>query len=178
MLQPPPADTLPVVVLLGAPHTGAEALAGALRQHIALGAAHIVAAPEMSPTLPVAQHDPLARARTATLVLLMGLDTPCPPEDRAIQEAVDTQLRTALQQAGVPHRVIYGQGEKRTEHALNAIKSIATKEHPTGGNEVFDAESSTHTQRLRAWNCEKCSDPVCEHRLFTSLVGSRQTRPD
>lgn len=163
---------------MGAPHTGAEALAGALRQHIAPGAAHIVAAPEMSPTLPVAQHDPLPTARTATLVLLMGLDTPCPPEDRAIQEAVDAQLRTALQQAGVPHRVIYGQGEKRAEHALNAIKSIATKAHPTGGNGVFDAESSTHTQRLRAWNCEKCSDPVCEHRLFTSLVGSRQTRPD
>lgn len=178
MLQPPPAAPLPVVVLLGAPHTGAEALAGALRQHIALGAAHIVAAPEMSPTLPVAQHDPLPTARTATLVLLMGLDTPCPPEDRAIQEAVDAQLRSALQQAEVPYRVIYGQGEKRAEHALNAIKSIATKAHPTGGNGVFDAESSTHTQRLRAWSCEKCSDPVCEHRLFTSLVGSRQTRPD
>jgi hypothetical protein len=34
------------------------------------------------------------------------------------------------------------------------------------------------TQRLRAWNCEKCSDPVCEHRLFTSLVDQRQARPD
>ena len=30
--------------------------------------------------------------------------------------------------------------------------------------------------RLRAWDCEKCSDPECEHRLFTSLVAQREAR--
>lgn len=25
--------------------------------------------------------------------------------------------------------------------------------------------------RLHAWDCEKCSDPDCEHRLFSALSG-------
>jgi len=27
--------------------------------------------------------------------------------------------------------------------------------------------------RLRAWGCEKCSDPECEHQLFQRLLASR-----
>ena len=88
------------------------------------------------------------------------------------------QLRLALQVAGVTYRVIYGQGDTRVANALNAIKLIAKNTYPTGGNEVFDVENGMRTQRLRAWNCEKCSDPVCEHRLFTSLVDKRQTGLD
>lgn len=112
------------------------------------------------------------------MTLLMGLDLPCPVDDRTTQEAFDAQLRVALQVAGVTYRVIYGQGDTRVANALNAIKSIAKNIYATGGNEVFDVASGMHTQRLRAWNCEKCSDPVCEHRLFTSLVDKRQARPD
>jgi hypothetical protein len=108
----------------------------------------------------------------------MGLDLPCPAEDRAAQEAFDAQLRLALQVAGVTYRVIYGQGDTRVANALNAIKLIAINTYPTGGNEVFEVGNGMRTQRLRAWNCEKCSDPVCEHRLFTSLVDQRQARPD
>ena len=114
----------------------------------------------------------------ATLTLLMGMDLPCPAEDRATQEAFDAQLRLALQVAGVTYRVIYGQGDTRVANALNAIESIAINTYPAGGNEVLDLESGMNNQRLRAWNCEKCSDPVCEHRLFTSLVDKRQTGLD
>ena len=32
------------------------------------------------------------------------------------------------------------------------------------------------SMRLRAWDCEKCSDPECEHRLFSALA-SRGSAP-
>lgn len=172
----PLPDPLPSIALLGAPHTGAEALARALRAHIPPESAQIVVAPALLAAPPQTQFTPALPA--ATLTLLMGLDLPCPAEERASQEALDAQLRVALQGAGVTYRVIYGQGDTRVANALNAIKSIAINTYPTGGNEVFDLENGMHNQRLRAWNCEKCSDPVCEHRLFTSLVDKRQTGLD
>ena len=172
--MPTPPALLPSIALLGAPHTGTEALARALRARIPPESAQIVVVPAVLVAPPQAQ--PALPA--ATLTLLMGLDLPCPAEDRAAQEALDAQLRLALQVAGVTYRVIYGQGDTRVANALNAIKLIATNTCPTGENEVFDVENGMRAQRLRAWNCEKCSDPACEHRLFTSLVDQRQARPE
>lgn len=168
---------LPSIALIGAPNTGVDALALALRERIPPGSAQIVmvVSAERSAQPPVQTAPALS---TATLTLLMGLDMPCPAEDRAMQEAIDAQLRTALQDAGVAFRVIYGRGEKRVENALNAIGSIAFNRDQKGESLNFDAEKEIYPQRLRAWNCEKCSDPVCEHRLFTSLVDKRLTRPD
>ncbi|RQO82810.1 hypothetical protein [Acidovorax sp. FJL06] len=159
---------MPLIALMGAPHTGAEALALALRQRIPASAARIVEVATPLPTLPPTHP-------SAALTLLMGLDLPCPAEDRAAQEAIDAQLRAALQHGGVAYRVVYGQGEQRIAHALNAIKKIAHQAEPAGASMELDTEKSPRTPRLRAWDCEKCSDPVCEHRLFTSLVGSRPT---
>lgn len=167
---------MPSIALLGAPHTGAEALARALRARIPPESAQIVAEPAALIASPQAQPAPTLPA--ATLTLLMGLDLPCPAEDRAAQQASDAQLRVALQAASVTYRVIYGQGDTRVANALNAIKSIAKNVYPKGGNEVFAPDNGMRTQRLRAWNCEKCSDPVCEHRLFTSLVDKRQASLD
>ena len=175
MPTPPPAS-LPSIALLGAPHTGTEALARALRARIPPESAQIVVVPAALAAPPQAQ--PALALPAATLTLLMGLDLPCPAEDRAIQEAFDAQLRGALQLAGVTYRVIYGQGRTRVANALNAIQSIATNAFPIGGEGIFDVENGMRAQRLRAWNCEKCSDPACEHRLFTSLVDQRQARPD
>lgn len=172
--MPTPPALLPSIALLGAPDTGAEALARALRARIPPESAQIVVVPAVLAAPPQAQ--PALPA--ATLTLLMGLDLPCPAEDRAAQEALDAQLRLALQVAGVTYRVIYGQGDTRVANALNAIKLIAANTYPTGGNEVLDVENGMRAQRLRAWNCEKCSDSACEHRLFTSLVDQRQARPE
>ena len=135
----------PLVALLGAPGTGAEALAEALRQRVAPNALQITACAN-------APQD-------ATLVLLMGLDQP-------EQEAADARLRTALAQQGWAYRVIYGQGARRIENALKAIRTIAASAYPPSAEGTFDSE----TARQRAWHCEKCSDPECEHRLFTGLL--------
>jgi hypothetical protein len=149
----------PTIALLGAPGTGAAALAQDLQRLIAPDAAKIAcaAAPDDCPQ--------------ATLTLLMGLDLPCPPEQQQAREAADAHLRAALAHAGRVYRVVYGQDERRIENALAAIKNIATSAYRTGARGHFKPDSSPRTARLRAWNCEKCSDPECEHRLFTALTG-------
>ncbi|MFN7152350.1 MAG: hypothetical protein ACK4OE_01565 [Acidovorax sp.] len=149
----------PTIALLGAPGTGAATLALDLRQRIAATSAQIVCAtnPEDCPQ--------------ATLTLLMGLDLPCTADQQAAREAADARLRAALAHGGRAYRVVYGLGERRIESALQAIKSIAASAYGTSARGTFDSDSSPRSARLRAWNCEKCSDPECEHRLFTALTG-------
>lgn len=156
MSAPPTAS--PTIAVLGAPGTGAEALALDLQQRIAPPSAQIICA-----TGP-------GDCPHATVTLLMGLDQPCSLEQQQLREAADTRLRAALAQVGMDYRVVYGQGDRRIENALSAIKNIATSAYITSARGTFDSNSSPKTARLRAWNCEKCSDPECEHRLFKRLL--------
>jgi hypothetical protein len=145
--------------VLGAPGTAAEALALGLQQRIATTSAQIVCAKEPGD------------CPQATLTLLMGLDLPCTEDQQAAREAADARLRAVLARSGTAYRVVYGQGERRIENALNAIKKVAINAYGTSARGTFDSDSSPRSARLRAWNCEKCSDPECEHRLFTALTG-------
>ena len=97
--------------MLGAPHTGVEALAQALQQQITPGTVHIAL---HHPHLTHTPTIPRAASEAVALTLLMGLDQPCPAEERDAQEARDAQLRTALAAASIPYRVVYGTGEQRT----------------------------------------------------------------
>ncbi|PUA99598.1 hypothetical protein C8C99_4487 [Acidovorax sp. 107] len=172
VLQPAPPS--PLIALLGAPHTGVEALAQALRQQIAPGSVRIsLHHPHLTSPLPARSSEPDAVA----LTLLMGLDSPCPAGERTAQEATDAHLRTALAAASIPYRVVYGAGEQRIRNALIAIQKIAPQAYPTSTMAARGIENASKAARLRAWNCEKCSDPTCEHRLFTALVEQRDTPP-
>ena len=172
----------PLIALFGAPHTGAADLALALRQHLGSERARIICMDEALCALISTDHkiDNEAAAAAvdtahgaANLTLLMGLDLPCPAGERPRQEAVDHQLRSALSHAGVTYKVVYGHGDARILHALNAINKIASSAYPIIAGATFDTNVEVRTARLRAWNCEKCSDPECEHRLFTRLTAAR-----
>lgn len=146
------------IVLLGAPGTGAQDLADAL-------AAHLATTPSPTPvTLTVLAHFS-ALDRTACMALLMGLDLTCPPGQQPAQQAADARLRAALNAAGVAYRVVYGTGPARLASALRALGAVL-------GMPESDAVQANESRaaRLRAYGCEKCSDPVCEHRLFTALT--------
>ena len=84
-----------------------------------------------------------------------------------VREPVDAMLRAALTRSGVTWQVIYGHAGKRLDNALTAIYSIAY-------NDLWTLESDPKTLKSAAWSgsCEKCSDPECEHRLFTRLLNS------
>jgi len=99
-----------------------------------------------------------------TLTLLTGLDLPWVADgiqrDSAQARArVDARLRQVLQQHALPHSMVYGTGQARTVHALQAMDHALSYPQPMASAET----------RWR-WNCEKCSDPECEHRLFSTLV--------
>ena len=97
--------------------------------------------------------------------LLLALDIPAPlaaglADGGAQRQQMDTLLRSTLVQAGLPFQVIYGLGEQRLAQALAALGKPA-------------AESGAGRQPW-VWVCDKCSDPVCEHRLLSDLLASRQ----
>lgn len=113
------------------------------------------------------QDDPvhrfaLERQRTYDLTLVTGLDVPWVPdglhrEGPHVREPVDALVRESLAGAGVPYRVIYGDGGERTHNALLPILELLGQRPAARGSSRW------------VWACDKCSDPDCEHRLFTGL---------
>jgi nicotinamide riboside kinase len=113
----------------------------------------------------------LESQRRYDATLVTGLDLPWVPDGLhrdagAPREDVDALVRTLLQRAGVAFQVVYGEGPQRLAHALQAL--AAADVLATGS-----AAPAQGTRRPWVWACEKCSDPECEHRLFTQLRGDR-----
>jgi len=95
------------------------------------------------------------------LTLLCGLESAEP----ALQ-ASDQSIRSALATANTPFCVVYGSAPQRLAQALGAI------EHLQPGPPLREPQ---HEARGKAWVwvCDKCSDPVCEHRLLSDLLAQR-----
>ena len=126
--------------------------------------------------------------------LVMGLDLPWVPDglqrdSPAVQAPVDALIRRTLTSAHMTFHVIYGADSERLHHALCAMglgttgagrrsqaiaSPIATNSVAHYGvSTVKDAENPLNNARQPArwvWRCDKCSDPDCEHRLFTQLL--------
>jgi nicotinamide riboside kinase len=108
----------------------------------------------------------LERQRRYDITLLCALDLPWVADGLhrmgpEVRESVDAQIRSALERAHVPFRVVYGSGEERLLNALAAIDSASSEDR-----------RATAAARPWSWSCEKCGDPDCEHRLFTGLSAS------
>lgn len=114
-------------------------------------------------------QETLAWQRKVDMTLLMGLDLPWVPDGLfrdgvALRDATDAILRRELQQAGIPFQTIHGSGTSRTEQALRTIGRRF-------GLDLGGAEPHWQTGR-RPWSCDNCSDPECEHRLFSGLLAT------
>ena len=95
------------------------------------------------------------------LVLLCGLESMEPP-----QQAADQSIRSALAAAGMAYCVLYGGAPQRLAQALGAVERLQPglplrEQQPAGRNKPW------------VWVCDKCSDPVCEHRLLSDLLAQR-----
>ena len=112
----------------------------------------------------------VAAQRAFTHTLVTGLDLPwvadgLQRDGPQVREPIDALLRRRLAEAGVPFKVVYGSGRERLDNALRALGlaaegQVAALPDPAGAPWV--------------WRCDKCSDPACEHRLFSRLgVGLR-----
>lgn len=116
----------------------------------------------------------LERQRGYDLTLLMGLDLPWVADglfrdSPAVREASDRVLRRELQGAGIPFQTIYGKGTERLHAALRIIG------HRLG--QALVPEAPARQARTGNWVCERCSDPDCEHRLFSRLLTARPPAP-
>ncbi|MEB0113912.1 ATP-binding protein [Variovorax sp. RTB1] len=125
----------------------------------------------------------LAAQRRCAITLLTALDLPWVADGLQrdgphVREPVDTRVRAALAGANLPYTVVHGRGAERIANAWNAINSIAERAGDEGrdGRNVRGGSSEAGgrpTASTWTWPCEKCSDPACEHRLFTDLLAER-----
>lgn len=110
--------------------------------------------------------DALLAQRDYTVTLLTALDLPWVADGLQrdgphVREPVDARVRAALIGAGVGFSVVHGAGDQRLANAWNAINAMSALE-------------KDDSQTGWRWPCEKCSDPACEHRLFSDLLAQRR----
>jgi hypothetical protein len=99
--------------------------------------------------------------------LLMGLDLPgLGPE----QQRQDSSLRQALSLSQNAYKIVYGLGVHRLNNALLALglTEVNTAAWQDRERSQFNINGGRDT-----WVCNDCSDPACEHKLFTRLLTQR-----
>ena len=109
--------------------------------------------------------------------LITGLDLPWVADGLQrdgphVRGPVDTLVRQALDRAGLAYRVVYGQGHQRLNNALLALGLPGEDETARMTRE--NAQFAINEGRC-VWQCNECSDPDCEHKLFTGLLAKRST---
>jgi nicotinamide riboside kinase len=114
---------------------------------------------------------PAARwQRGMALTLLTALDLPwvadgLQRDGPAVRAPVDALLRELLIAQGLPWALVAGSGEDRLRSALDAVTPLVRRlDAPRNG--LFTRLDNRNTEpAARAWRCESCDDPACEHRL-------------
>jgi hypothetical protein len=108
--------------------------------------------------------DALFALRSHALTLVTALDDGATArcDDR---EATDRLLRNALTRASASYCVVYGDAPARLATAWSLVQRLLNISDPT---------PLPASRREWTWTCDKCSDPVCEHRMFTDLLGTRR----
>jgi hypothetical protein len=74
--------------------------------------------------------------------------------------------RGQLISAGLPFHVLYGLPSECVTQAIGLIDWRLEKDDVTAGKPMLAGKPWV-------WLCEKCSDPVCEHRLLSDLIAAR-----
>jgi len=104
--------------------------------------------------------------------LLMALDLPWQADGflrdgPQVRAPVDAHLREHLIGAGLPFAVVAGQGEARTEAALDALSPLLRQRWPTRAGGLFSRLSAQEAAQPR-WRalCSDCDDPACEHAAW------------
>ena len=120
---------------------------------------------------------PMALAHHALYAhtLVTGLDLPWVADGLQrdgphVRGPVDSLVRQALERAGIAYRVVYGQGHQRLNNALLALGLSGEDE---GARRTRDNAQFSINDGRTVWQCNECSDPDCEHRLFTGLLNRR-----
>jgi nicotinamide riboside kinase len=107
--------------------------------------------------------------------LVTGLDLPWVADGLQrdgpyVRSPVDTLVRQALERAGIAYRVVYGQGHQRLNNALLALGLTG---EDAAARTIRDKAQFAINEGRTVWQCNECSDPECEHKLFSGLLAKR-----
>ena len=142
------------IAVTGAPSTGKHQLTSALA----------CALKDAGRDALVAVTDPSASPSDAVgLTLLCGLESAA----QAHQQAADQSIRAALAAGGMAYCVLYGGPPQRLAQALGAAERLLP------GLAQQKPAPARKGNKAWVWVCDKCSDPVCEHRLLSDLLAQR-----
>ena len=138
------------IAILGAPQSGKTWLVQELSKALNPATAYAVLD---NPVWPQPQGTDENRWN---LILLTGLDLAGMGDQHRL---IDQSLRSTLAQHAMPYTTVYGSDTTRCANALQAIRFHFRE----------PAALQSAPSRWR-WPCEKCSDPECEHQLFSALL--------
>ena len=120
---------------------------------------------------------PMALAHQALydITLVTGLDLPwvadgLQRDGPQVRGPVDSLVRQALERSGMAYRVVYGQGPRRLN---NALLALGLEGEDAAAQQVREQGQFAINQGRSVWQCNDCSDPGCEHKLFTGLLAKR-----
>lgn len=168
------------------------AIAQTQARHVHKAIAQLTATPAVLPAFVIADTTPLmtaiysdwlfkddslyamalAHQRAYDHSLVTGLDLPwvadgLQRDGPQVRAPIDALLRRKLADGDIPYKVIYGSGEERVTNALSACGLPSSLPFEGRGGLGADPASARWL-----WSCDKCSDPACEHRLFSGLKDS------
>lgn len=138
------------IAILGVPGTGKSTLAAALQSSVS---------PTILQAAPADEDEARQYRQLFDLTLLTGLDQLPNTADHALCSTVDQTLRDALNRHALPYALVYGQGQARCDSAMLAIRF-----------HMRNTEGLPQSASRWRWACDKCSDPDCEHQLFSGLL--------
>ncbi|MCB1994870.1 MAG: ATP-binding protein [Burkholderiaceae bacterium] len=114
----------------------------------------------------------IAHQRSMDLTLLTALDLPWVADGHQrdgphVRGPVDDHVRALLIDHGLPWALVAGTGPARLQCALDAVAPLLrARDTPRRGlfSRLLDRNAAPEA---RAWSCEFCDDPDCEHALRT-----------
>jgi nicotinamide riboside kinase len=117
----------------------------------------------------------LAHQTLYDITLVMGLDLPwvadgLQRDGPQVRGPVDTLVRQALERSGLAYRVVYGQGPQRLN---NALLALGLSGEDASAQQIREQGQFAINQGRSVWQCNDCSDPACEHKLFSRLMAQR-----
>jgi nicotinamide riboside kinase len=112
----------------------------------------------------------MAHQRTMAITLLTALDLPWTADGLQrdgphVRVPVDDLVRELLIGHNLPWALVAGSGPARLQSALDAVAPLLrARDTPRRG--LFSRLQARNAQpAARAWSCEFCDDPDCEHAL-------------
>lgn len=120
----------------------------------------------------------VAAQRECDATLMTALDLPWVADGHQrdgehVREPVQRELRALLTAHGIAWSMVAGEGEARTDAALDAIAPLLRGRVPA--DSALFTRGAERDARAPRWRglCEKCDSPECEHLALAALRGRR-----